>query len=376
MSSFPAFLAERIKKMRLKHPGWGPSTILAELQSTKELANCALPSRSTIGLFLQEQQLSKSYEINTPLPVEPCKEAKRCHSLWQVDGKGNSQVKGVGPISLLNVKDVYSSAYISCFPARMKSMQGHPNKSDYQTALRLGFINHGLPRALQSDHASVFYENVSKSPFPTMFCLWLISLGIQPCFSRVNQPTDQGKVEKAHQTVFDQVLRGRHDYKNWNHLFEWCRQRRIQLNEVIPSRGTDHLPPLKKYPRARHSGRFYHPTREALLIDLKKVFTFLAKGKWYRKIAGNQTVCLGGQIYYISGSKPRQQVQITFCSRKKCLLFQNDKELVIAELPIKGISREILMGNLEPIAHFPDFQLELPLDWDAQKLNTTLSDSA
>ena len=130
MSSFPAFLSERIKKMRLKHPGWGPSTILAELQSTKELANCALPSRSTIGLFLQEQQLSKSYEINSPLPVEPCKEAKRCHSIWQVDGKGNSQVKGVGPISLLNVKDVYSSAYISCFPARMKSMQGHPNKSD------------------------------------------------------------------------------------------------------------------------------------------------------------------------------------------------------------------------------------------------------
>ena len=277
---------------------------------------------------------------------------------------------------MLNIKDVFSTIYVSSFPAKMKSMQGHPNTSDYQTAMRLGFMHYGLPRRLQSDHASVFYDNKSKSPFPTLFCLWLISLDIEPCFSRFNQPTDQAHVERAHQTVFDQVLRGQADYESWDHLFEWCEKRRSRLNEVIPSTATDNLPPLEKYPKAKHSGRFYQPHLESQLIDMKKVFSFLAKGKWYRKVASSRTVCLGGQVYYVSGAKPRQQLQITFCNRKKCLLFQNDKEHVIAEASPKGITRETLMGDLEPYARFPAFQLELPLNWKAQKVSTTFSDSA
>jgi len=374
MSSFPVFLREQIKKMRSKHEGWGPTTILAELKSDEKLLKHHLPSRSTIGQLLYQEELSRNYEPNIPLPVEVCKKAEHCHSLWQIDGQGNSKVKHVGAIAMLNIKDVYSSVYVSSFPARMKNMQGHPNTSDYQTAMRLGFMRHGLPQGLQSDHASVFHENKSKSPFPTLFCLWLVSLGIEPCFSRVNQPTDQGKVEKAHQTVFDQVLRGRDDYKNWEHVFEWCEKRRIRLNELIPSRATQNLPPMKKFPQAKHSGRFYQPSIEFQMMDMQKVFAFLAKGKWFRKVAANKTISIGGQTYYISAAKKGQQLQITVCTQKKCFMFQNDKELVIAKLPIKGITREILMGNLQHTAQFPSFQLELPLNWEAQKINTTFLD--
>ena len=84
---------------------------------------------------------------------------------------------------------------------------------------------------------------------------------------------------------------------------------------------------------------------------------------------------MGGQVYYIPGVKPKEQLLIRFCNRKKCLVFQNDKELVIHQMPLKGISVESLMGNLEQLARFPDLQLELPLDWEALKINTTFSDS-
>lgn len=376
MSSFPKALQDQIKVMRGKQEGWGPTTILTELQLDKKWATTKLPSRSVIGAFLKQEQLSRSYEPNSPLPIPACKKAKGCHSLWQIDGQGNTYVNGIGAIAMLNAKDVHSSLYVADFPARMTSMQGHPNTSDYQTAIRLGFIHHGLPRRVQSDHASVFYENKSKSPFPTLFCLWLISLGIQPCFSRVNQPTDQGTVERAHQTVFNQVLLKKEGFKNWEHLFEGCQKRRQRLNEFIPSTATDNLPPMKKHPQAKHSGRFYHPHREAQMISLKRVWAFLAKGKWYRKVAGNRTLCLGGQVYYIPQVKPKEQLIITFCNRKKQLLFQNDKELVIHQMPVKGITVESLMGNLEHFARFPNLQLELPLYWEAQKTNTTFSDSS
>lgn len=375
MSSFPQTLQDEIKRMRVNQEGWGPTTILTELQLDQKWATRKLPSRSVIGAFLKQAGLSRNYEPHSALPLAGCKKAKNCHSLWQIDGQGNSQVDGIGAIAMLNVKDVHSSLYAAVFPARMKSMQGHPNTSDYQTALRLGFLHHGLPCRVQSDHASVFYENTSKSPFPTLFCLWMISLGIQPCFSRIHRPTDQGAVERAHQTVFNQVLGRKEGFKNWEHLFEGCQKRRQRLNVFIPSTATDNLPPLKKYPQAQHSGRFYHPQRETQMISLNRVWAFLAKGKWYRKVAGNRTICLGGQVYYIPCVKPKEQLIITFCNRKKQLLFLNDKELVIHQVTIKGITTESLMGNLEQFARFPALQLELPLAWEAQKINTTFSDS-
>lgn len=374
LSSFGSDVTEPIKQMRAKHKGWGPTTLLSELKTNGKVPVSELPSRSSIGRFLKDQKLSKPYERHSKLPVEVCKKAKRSHSLWQVDGQGNTEVRHIGAVAMLNIKDVHSKVYVSSFPAKMKSKHSSPKTGDYQTAMRLGFVHHGRPRRLQTDHASVFYDNNSKSPFPTLFCLWLIALDIQPCFSRVHQPTDQGTVERAHQTLFNQVLCGRDDYKNWEHLFEWCETRRKALNQDIPSTACDNQPPLSKYPKAKHSGRYYHPQMEVDLLNMNKVFTFLAKGKWFRKVAASRTIKLGGQVYYVPNVKPYEQLMITFCKKEGKLLFQNDKELVVAKLPLKGISKERLMNDLGNFANCHAIQLEIPFDWESQKLNTTLRD--
>lgn len=373
LSSFCAAIPHQVRQKRNKHEGWGPTTILAELK--KEDLIKGLPSRSSIGRYLKEQGMSKPYEPHADLPVEPCQKAKRCHSLWQIDGQGNTDVTNVGIIAMLNIKDVHSRVYAGIFPAKMTSKQSSPKTGDYQTAMRLGFLHHGLPRRLQSDHASVFYDNNSKSPFPTSFCLWLIALGIQPCFSRVHQPTDQGTVERAHQTIYNQVLLGRKDYKNWEQLFEQCQARRNMLNLYIPSTACDGQAPLTKYPKAKHSGKYYHPFLEEQLMDMNRVFDFLAKGKWFRKVARSRTIKLGGQVYYVPNVKPREQLLITFSKKEKKLLFQSDKELVVAQLPLKGITKENLMNDLGSLTQCHSIQLEIPFDWETQKVNTTFSDS-
>lgn len=374
MGSFPESLRKAISDLRDKEKGWGADTILSELQLDKRWIDTKLPSRSSLASFLKQEGFTKVYEPHSPVPVPVCQKAKRSHSLWQVDGQGNVNVSGVGAIAMLNIKDVYSSVYVCNLPTRMKSMTSHPNTCDYQTAMRFGFIQHGLPHMLQSDHASVFYENSSKSPFPTRFCLWLIGLGIQPCFSRVHRPTDQGKVERAHQTFSRQVLSRKGGFKNWEDLLYVCQQRRQRLNEHIPSSATDNVPPLKKYPKARHSGRFYHPEQEAQMINMQRIYAFLAKGKWFRKVARNKTVSLGSKVYYIPGAKYQQQLVITFNNHKKLLIFQNDKEQIIYQAPVKDLYPELLMGNLEQFERLPALQLELPFDWNAQKINTTFSD--
>lgn len=371
LGDYSAILRQKIKQLRLDHPGWGAATLRSELVQSGRWRVEELPSERTIGRYLKHLGLSKGSGLyRSSLPVEVCRKAKRSHSLWQIDGQGTIEVNGVGNIAMLNIKDVASSVYITSFPAQMKTKQSHPNTSDYKTAMRLGFLHHGLPRKIQSDHASVFYDNRSKSPFPTLFCLWLVSLGIRLCYSRFNRPTDQGQVERAHQTLFNQVIYGQ-QYDNWEALFHFCEKRRQQLNEAIPSRATNKLSPLKKDPKARHSGKYYHPQQEAQMINLNRVFVFLSRGKWYRKVGSNNTVCLGGQIYYIPKAKPRKQLVITFCRKSKQLMFQNDKELLIAQMPLKGINRDSLMGRLYKIYALPNFQLELPLFWEIQKINTT-----
>ena len=60
---------------------------------------------------------------------------------------------------------------------------------------------------------------------------------------------------------------------------------------------------------------------------------------------------------------------------RQYLVFQNDKELVLHRMPIKGMTKERLMGNMASLALFPSLQLELPFHWEAQKTNTTFWDS-
>jgi hypothetical protein len=79
-------------------------------------------------------------------------------------------------------------------------------------------------------------------------------------------------------------------------------------------------------------------------------------------------------VYYIPGAKYQQQLVITFNNHKKLLIFQNDKEQIIYQAPVKDLYPELLMGNLEQFERLPALQLELPFDWNAQKINTTFSD--
>ena len=369
LSSYPQPLGDLVKQIREEDSGYGAQSIHAELQYKYGYSREELPSHSTIAAYLKEQGLTKRYEPHSSHPKVTV-EVKEAHDVWQLDGRGNENIPNVGAITLLDVKDVQSHAYVSCFPAQMQSMKGHPNTHNYQTALRLGFLEFGLPKLVQVDHASVFYDNNSKSPFPTKLHLWLIGLGISLFYSRVHRPTDQGMVERSHEVLYQQILKSKTPFRDWEHLFEKCNQRRKALNYQIDSHATNNQPPLINNPKARYSKRPYTLQNEPNIIDLNKIYDFLSKGKWFRKVAGNKLIFLGGQSYYIRNAQPKEQLEITFCKHCQFLLFQNDKELLIEMKPIQGINEEILMGSIANFYSLKGFQLQIPFDFD-DKSDTT-----
>lgn len=343
LSSYPKPTVNALKKIRQDHEGWGTPSILLELEEVHGYSASELPSISSVNLYLREQGLTKSYETHGKFPLEKAKITIAVHALWELDAQGATPVEGIGHTSIINMKDSRSVKYCMAFPVPVRHQRCQPATIHYHWACRLAFEESGLPTALQMDKDSVFFENTTKSPYPTRLHLWWVGLGIKVYFIKVPPPMKQAKVERSHQTIDRQVLWGQ-KYECWKQLFQQANKRRKRLNEKLPCRSLGNKPPLEVYPKAVHSERHFAVEQEYQLFDLNRIYDLLAKGVWYRKISKVKTLSLGGHIYYLKKAIPYSQIKITFSKKTKLFIFRNDKELLLAKLTPKGLSQKEIIG--------------------------------
>jgi transposase InsO family protein len=369
LGSYPQTLREDIHLMRLSHPGWGPDTLVAELASDPYWQEKERPSRSSIARYFKAQGLTRVYERHAELPQARRKTAAAPHDIWEIDARGEEYVPEVGVVGLIDVQDICSRTRLLSFPAVLgrRRREHHPNTENYQTALRIAFTDWGLPRQVHVDHASVFFDNVSKSPFPTCFHLWLTALGIELSFSRSYQATDQGAVEKSHQVWAAQVLQGQ-TFADWDSLYSALRNRRDFLNSALPCATLGGLPPLLAFPAAQHSGRDYRPEWEADLMDMDRVFAYLRQGHWFRKASKDGTISLGGNVLYIGEKLARQDLEIKVHPEEESFLFFNAGGELVASCSPRNITKEDLMGHISTMFQLPFFQLALPFSGEAQQV--------
>ncbi len=375
LSSFPAGLVSEIERMRKQHPGWGPKTLLAELRRKPAYAGQALPEKSSIARWLKQSGQAKAYEKHQDLPTAPALLAKTCHEEWEMDARGQEKIPRVGVIGLIQINDVYSKVKLLSYPCLLGEQRAdhHPTTQDYQMALRLAFTHWGLPERLAVDHDSVYFDNKSKSPFPTRFHLGLVSLGIRLTFGRFARPTDQAMTERSHQTWAHQVLEGQ-TFRNYPALFLALQDRLDFLNNHLPCATLDERPPLVAHPEAKLLRRPYRPEAEEQLLDLRRMDAFLAQGKWYRKASNVGEISLGGQGYCLGHAWQRAEVTVTFDPADRVLVCQAEGHPELRK-PLLGLAAEDLMGDLDQILALPFFQLALPFspdDWKQLFLVTTL----
>lgn len=370
-SSFVPGLMGRIGHYRGLHPKWGAKTIRVELLEQDKCEASSLPSCSTIERYLKSMALSEEYEKHRPLDTASRPKTDNCHDCWEMDDKGAETYPGVGNVNMINIKDVHSGVHTQSFGVAFPHKRCHPDISDYQCALRLAFCEFGLPKRIQADHGSNFYENRSKSPFPTPLHLWLLGLGIELVWARIYRPTDQAQVERSHQTMHDQIQQS-FNFQSWNNFKNTVDRRRERLNNHIPCETTG-KPPLVAYPEAKHSGRYYNPLTEQNTFDPSRIKQYLHLKEWFRKVSNAKTISLGGHVYYLPKAKPKSELKIVFDNSVDIsagnLIFYDDKELV-AQLPMQGIA---LNDLIEPdfFKTLTNLQLECPFDWKATKIVTT-----
>jgi transposase InsO family protein len=357
----PTGMRDAILQMRRTHPGWGPTTLLAEIRIDPRWAEHALPSRSRIAALLKAEKLTRDYQKHRDLPSPPNQPQGAPHDEWELDAQGRMYVAGVGKVSLITIIDAVSRLKVESYPCLETT---NPPFEAYQLMLRRAFLTVGLPKRITLDHGTVFYDNTSPSPFPTRLHLWLLALGIDVCFTRKRCPTDHAKIERTHQTITAQALLGQ-AYPSPSALWAGLDARRAMLNQHIPSWVLQARAPLQAYPEAAHSGRSYRPEWEAEMLDLDRVFAYLGHCHWFRRIRANGRLDLGGYDYYLGVTWRNQMLEMRFDADQGCFLGQPAGSEATLTIAPQGLTKIDLMGELGHLLALPAYQLALPFTHEA-----------
>lgn len=141
--------------------------------------------------------------------------------------------------------------------------------------------------------------------------------------------------------------------------------RRTMLNQHIPSGVFQGYAPLQVYPQAAHSGRFYRPEWEAEMLDLDRVFAYLATCRWFRRIRANGRLDLGGYDYYLGTNLRNQMLEVHFDAIQGSFLGQPAGSESILTFAPQGLTKTDLMGELGHLLALPAYQLALPFTQEA-----------
>lgn len=273
-----------------------------------------------------------------------------------MDAQGVVKVSGLGPVSIINIVDLFSRVKVDSFPCADTS---HPSTQDYQLVLRRAFVNYGLPEKMSLDHDSVFFDNASASPFPSTIHMWLIALGIDVRFIEASPPTEHSVIERDHQTVAQQAIKGQ-KFNDNAALHASLAERLDFLNTRFPSRTLAGQAPLVAYPEARHSGRPYRLEWEKAMLDMQRVYGYLAQARWFRRTSSAGQFSLGAQRYGLGKDFANRTLEITFDAQTQELIALSEDGQQEICLPIQGLTKSNLMGELSPLVSQPVYQLALP----------------
>jgi transposase len=351
-------IREAVRTIRQANPGWGPETIRIELGQDERFRGQCIPSRPRIAAFLKQEGLTRRYERHSELAQPPPATATVVHEEWELDAQGVVKVDGIGSVCVINISDLVSRIKVG---GQVCIHCTKPSTPDYQLACRLAFLRYGLPQRISLDHDSAFYDNKSASPFPLLFHLWLIALGIQVRFITQPPPLEHAVIERSHQVVYQQALQGQ-TYPDQVACQQGVDLRLDFLNQVFPSRSLRGQAPLQAYPHARHSGRDYHPDQELDMLSLDRVYAYLAQHRWFRQVSEQGQFSLGAHRYGVGRSYAGQTIEITFDPSTECLHCLPERGDEWLSVPILGLSLHELSGGWPPWHQLPRYQHRLPFD--------------
>jgi len=240
----PEALETLILQTRDQFPDWGGRKLVRYLHNQ---GVAPLPSPSTVTEILRRHGRLTPPEVRT----YPWQRFEREHpnALWQMDFKGHFAL-AQGRCYPLTALDDHSRFGLVLHAG--KDSQRH----SVQMVLTQAFRRYGLPDQINVDHGPPWG---SDPRYPvTRLGAWLIRLGITVTHSRPAHPQTNGKIERWHRSLDQEVItRYRHRYHHlkqwqtafddWRHLYNTQRPHEA-LNLEVPA--AHYAPSERLYPEA------------------------------------------------------------------------------------------------------------------------------
>jgi transposase InsO family protein len=352
-------------RLRLKHPGWGPSRIRHRLR--KLYRGLRIPSAASIGRYLHQwpcfRRPPKAKPAATPRPTA----ATEVHQRWQIDFKMGIALQAGALINLCVVCDEFGRACLTAavVPTHIVAAKvARVTEEQVRAVLRSCFSQwNTLPDELQTDGEAVFVVR-AQDAFPSRFTLWLTGLGIRHLVITPGQPTENAEVERFHRTLTNYAVVGNETGT--------CAELQQALNQAVcdhlmelPSRakGCHGRPPLEAYPELLEARHPFRPEHELALFDLTRVDAYLATSYWVRKVGKTGQVNLGGhhQTYGIGRHHAGDYVQVRFDPTDRHFVFYDLNQHEIARRPARNLETADITGLVPWPATLIPQQLPLPL---------------
>ena len=162
-----------------------------------------------------------------------------------------------------------------------------------QAALTTAFAHYGLPEAILCDNGAT-WRGLGDGSGHTPLTVWLLRLGIRVLHGRPYHPQTQGKEERFHRTL-EQELLVRHTWRDLPHCAKEFARFRQRYNHERPHDSVGNNPPASRY---RPSVRPLPAQLPALEYDNMEVRVVRAKGAITFR---NQTWAIG-QAFAVIGN--------------------------------------------------------------------------
>lgn len=235
----PDEMEELILSVRIAHPTWGPRKILRNLT---DKGNDGLPAPSTVASILKRNGFVSPEQSAAHIPFKRF-ERDAPNDLWQMDFKGHFGMRNGDRCHPLTISDDHSRAVL-CLDAH-----GDERWDGVKASLDRVFQEYGIPNSILCDNGTPWGN--SKQGY-TPFELWMMQMDVLPIHGRPLHPQTQGKEERFHRTLNEDVLK-RIPIRDLAHAQEVFDAYRTEFNTERPHGALGLDVPAKHYKRSSKS---------------------------------------------------------------------------------------------------------------------------
>jgi len=221
--------------LRQAHMGWGPRKLKRILE--RDQAGQAWPATSTVGEIVKRAGLvvARKKRRKTEPYTEPLAHAVESNRVWCADFKGWFKAGDGTRIDPLTISDACSRYLLRCQAVEKT------NTERVRAIFEAAFREYGLPQAIRTDNGPPFASSALGGL--SRLAVWWIKLGILPERIEAGHPEQNGRHERMHRTLKQDVLLG----EGWRAQQRELDRFRHDYNQVRPHEALGMATPASIY---------------------------------------------------------------------------------------------------------------------------------